>query len=95
MKHQLVRETIGGQVYEYVPLGKHIVSSRSVCRGRPTFKYTRIEVAGVLQRLGAGHSVEELLAGYQGRVSRAAIEEALTLAAQALVRQVPPQAGDR
>jgi uncharacterized protein (DUF433 family) len=93
MKHKLVRETVGGHVYEYLPLGKHIVSSKLVCRGRPTFKYTRIEVAGLLKRLGAGHSVEELLAGYQGRVSRAAIEEALTLAARALVRHVPQQAG--
>jgi uncharacterized protein (DUF433 family) len=80
-------------VNEYLPLGKHIVSSKSVCRGRPTFKYRRIEVAGLSKRLAAGDSLEELLAGYQGRVSRAAIEEALTLAAQALVRQVPQLAG--
>ena len=45
MKRSLVREEIDGDVYEYIPLGKYIVSAPGVCRGRPTFKYTRIEVA--------------------------------------------------
>ena len=47
MKQQLVREMVGGEWYEYRPLGKFVVSAPGVCRGRPTFKYTRIEVAGV------------------------------------------------
>src|SRR5437016_2846249 len=87
MKHQLVREEVNGEVYEYVPLGKFIVSAPRVCRGRPTFKYTRIEVAGILERLGAGHSIDEIVSGYQGRLSHRAIEEAIALAAKALVRQ--------
>jgi hypothetical protein len=41
---KVVREIVGGEVYEYVPLGKHIVSAKGVCGGRPTFKYTRVEV---------------------------------------------------
>jgi uncharacterized protein (DUF433 family) len=93
MKRQVVREVVGGEVYEYVPLGKFVVSAPAVCRGRPTFKYTRIEVAGVLERLGAGHPLEELLAGFQGRLSPAAIREAARLAAQALVHQTPQGAG--
>ncbi len=95
MKRQLVREKVGEEWYEYVPLGKHIVSAPAVCRGRPTFKYTRIEVAGVIERLGAGLAIEKLLADARGRLSRAAIEEAATLAAKALASQVPPQAGAR
>jgi len=51
MKQQLVREMVGGEWYEYIPLGKFVVSAPAVCRGRPTFKYTRIEVAGVLEAL--------------------------------------------
>ncbi len=51
MKRTVVREEIDGETYEYTPLGKHIVSAPGVCRGRPTFKYTRIEVAGVLEWL--------------------------------------------
>jgi len=92
MKGKLVREEINGQVYEYTPLGRYIVSAPGVCRGRPTFKYTRIEVAGVLEWLSAGNSLEELLAGYRGRISREAVREAATLAGKALVRQVANQA---
>lgn len=86
-KHpKIVREIVGGKSYEYYPLGRHVVSAPAVCRGRPTFKYTRIEVAGVLKWLGAGHSVDELVANCEGRVSRAAVAEAAALAATALTR---------
>jgi hypothetical protein len=77
MKRQIIRELVGGEWYEYIPLGKFVVSAPAVCRGRPTFKYTRIEVTGVLERLAAGH----------------AIEEAATLAAKALERQARPRTG--
>lgn len=89
----MVREQIGGEWYEYVPLGKFVVSAPAVCRGRPTFKYTRIEVAGVLERLGAGHAVDDLIADSQGHLSKEAIAEAACLAAKALARQSPTQAG--
>lgn len=87
MKRKLVREEVGEQVYEYIPMGKHIVSAPAICRGRPTFKYTRIEVAGVLEWLAAGNSLEKMLKGYKGRVTREAIDEAITLAGKALVAQ--------
>lgn len=93
MSRQMVREQVGEEWYEYRPLGQYVVSAPAVCRGRPTFKYTRIEVAGVLERLGAGHSLDALIADAQGRVSREAIAEAACLAAQALARRVPSQAG--
>jgi uncharacterized protein (DUF433 family) len=86
MKRKLVREEIGDQVYEYYPLGKYVVSAPGVCRGRPTFKGTRIEVAGVLDWLAAGNSLEKMLAGYKGRVTREAIQEAAALAGRALVK---------
>ncbi len=87
MKRKVVREEIDGLTYEYTPLGKHIVSAPRVCRGRPTFKYTRIEVAGVLEWLRAGNSVRNLLAGYKGSVTSEAIQEAMILAGKALERQ--------
>ena len=93
MKRHIVRENIGDAWYEYIPLGKFVVSAATVCRGRPTFKYTRIEVAGVLERLGAGHTLEALIADSRGRLSREAIEEAAALAAKALARQVRLRAG--
>jgi uncharacterized protein (DUF433 family) len=88
MKRKLVREEIDGQVYKYLPLGKYVVSAAGVCRGRPTFKYTCIEVAGVNEWLSAENPLEELLAGYLDRFSREAIQEAATLAGKALARQV-------
>ena len=89
-EYKLVRETVGGESYEYYPLGQYIVSSPEVCRGRPTFKYTRIEVEGVLDCLAAGQSIERIVKGYQGRVPQAAIEEALRLAGQAFLDQTQP-----
>jgi uncharacterized protein (DUF433 family) len=86
-KAQLRSESVGGEPYEYVPLGEFIVSAPAVCRGRPTFKYTRIEVAGVLQRLAAGHLLDDLVSDYKGRVTHEAIKEAADLAGQALVHQ--------
>ncbi len=48
-----------------------------VCGGRPTFKYTRIEITGALERLAAGQSIADLVQVYRGRVSREAIVEAI------------------
>ena len=93
MKQQLVREMVGGEWYEYFPLGQFVVSAPGVCRGRPTFKYTRIEVAGVLERLAAGHDIEALIIDSRSRLSREAIAEAATLAAKALTRQATSHAG--
>jgi uncharacterized protein (DUF433 family) len=93
VKQQLGREMVGGEWYEYFPLGKFVVSAPGVCHGRPTFKYTRIEVAGVLERLAAGHDIEALIIDSRGRLSRAAIAEAATLAATALARQATSRAG--
>lgn len=70
---QLITETIGENVYQYYPLGQHIVRAIGVCGGRPTFKYTRIEVAGTMERLAAGESLDQIVEGYRGRVSREAV----------------------
>lgn len=46
----LETEIINGETYCYQSLGKHIVRAVGVCGERPTFKYTRIEITGVLER---------------------------------------------
>jgi uncharacterized protein (DUF433 family) len=84
---QLVREIVGGEPYDYYPLGKYVVAALGVCGGRPTFKYTRIEVEAVLDLLAAGEPLEQLVDNFQGRVPKAAIEEALRLAASLLKRE--------
>lgn len=76
---ELSSEMVGGELYVYYPLGEYVVSAIGVCGGRPTFKYTRIEVAGILELLAAGDTVEEIVMGYRGRLTQAAIEEAQRL----------------
>lgn len=66
-----------------------MVRAPGVCGGRPTFKYTRIEITGTLERLAAGESVDEIVAGYRGRVSREAIVEAVRLMTKRFVQTLP------
>jgi uncharacterized protein (DUF433 family) len=79
---KLVREIVGGEPYEYYSLGRHIVVAPGVCRGRPTLKYTRIDVRHALSLMAAGRTVERVAHGYQLPV--AAVREALSLAARAV-----------
>lgn len=76
---RLVTEIVGNESYEYYPLGNHIVRAVGVCGGRPTFKYTRIEITGTLERLATGENLNDVVKGYRGRVSRDAIMEAAML----------------
>ena len=76
---EIITETIGGEPYRYVALGKYIVRAFGVCSERPTFKYTRIEVAGTLNRLAAGETLDSIITGYAGRVSQEAVQEALEI----------------
>ena len=75
----LITETIGDEPYQYYPLGEHVVRAVGVCGGRPTFKYTRIEIMGTLDRLAGGESLDDIVDGYRGRVPRDAVLEALRI----------------
>jgi uncharacterized protein (DUF433 family) len=89
MKHtakSLVCETYGDVPYEYYPIGQYIVAAPGVCGGRPTFKYTRLEVAVVLDLLAAGCTTEHIRREYaQSKLTPEAITEAIRLAKEALV----------
>jgi uncharacterized protein (DUF433 family) len=85
----LVTETIGGEPYQYYPLGEFVVRVVGVCGGRPTFKYTRIEMLGTLNRLAAGESLDDIVSGYDGRVSRDAVLEALRIAFAEFEKTLP------
>jgi len=78
---KLVREIVGSEPYEYYPVGRHIVVAPGVCGGRPTFKYTRIDVRHALRLVAAGRAIEQVAKGYE--IPVAAVREALTLAAKA------------
>ena len=86
---KLITEMVGGEVYQYYPLGEHVVRAVGVCGGRPTFKYTRIEITGTLERLAAGESIDEIVRGYRGRVSREAIVEAVRLVMARFIQTLP------
>lgn len=73
----------------YYPLGKYIVRAPGICGGRPTFKYTRIEIAGTLDRISSGELMDDLVAGYRGRVPKAAILEAIELVTNEYISALP------
>ena len=85
----LTTEMVGGELYQYYPLGDHVVRAVGVCGRRPTFKYTRIEITGTLERLAAGERLEDIVQGYRGRVSREAIIEAVRLMTEQFLKTRP------
>src|SRR2546421_2434364 len=84
-KRQLVCEIVGGEPYEYYPLGEHVVAAPGVCGGRPTFKYTRIDVRHAMSLLSGGGTVEAVAQAYE--IPGAAGEEARDLAPEALTQR--------
>lgn len=85
----LVTEIINGETYSYCPLGQYIVRAIGVCGDRPTFKYTRIEIAGVMDRLASGEDVESIVNGFCGRVSHKAITEAIQVVTTHFLESLP------
>jgi uncharacterized protein (DUF433 family) len=73
-------EDVGGEPYEYYSLGDYIVQAKGICEGRPTFKYTGIEVVGILTMLAEGDTIDRIVTDYEGRIPREAIIEAMHLA---------------
>lgn len=49
--------------------GRYIVTDPEVCHGQPTFRGTRILVAGVLQMVAAGMGWGQIEAEWRGDVS--------------------------
>jgi uncharacterized protein (DUF433 family) len=83
---QLTREVVGGESYEYYVLGQYVVRAPGVCGGRPTFKYTRIEVSFILNRIAQGKSIEYIVHAYNDpHLTSAAIQEAMALANRAFM----------
>ena len=64
-----------------------IESNPSIMLGKPVIRGTRITVEALLEALGAGESVEDLLAAHP-RLTRQAVQAALTFAAEALKADV-------
>jgi uncharacterized protein (DUF433 family) len=58
-----------------------IVTDPAVMMGKPTIDGTRITVESILERLGAGETIEQLLDAHP-RLTREGVQAALTYAAQ-------------
>ena len=86
---KLITEMVGNEPYQYYPLSENIVRAIGVCDGRPTFKYTRIEITGTLERLAAGENIDKIVKGYRGRVTHDAIIEAVRLITTQFIQTLP------
>ncbi len=62
---------------------QYIHSDPSIMMGKPVIGGTRITVELILEKLGAGESVDQVLAAYP-RLTREAVAAALAFAAQVL-----------
>ena len=71
---------------ERIVLSEHIVADSRICHGKPTFKGTRIMVWQVLEDVADGKSWDFISqVRWGGRVSAAAIAEAVRLAQSAFL----------
>ena len=67
-------------------LGQFIVADPKICRGRPTFKGTRVTVADVLADVERGLSWDFICYRWgDGKIAKDAIAEAVQLARRALL----------
>lgn len=66
---------------------KFIISDPAVMMGKPVIAGTRITVELILEKLAAGETVEQILEAHP-RLTREAIQAALTFAAEALKADV-------
>jgi uncharacterized protein (DUF433 family) len=68
-------------------LGQYIVTDPEICGGQLTFKGTRIFVKDVLAMLAKGYDWKRICSEFDGRLSHAAIAEAIALASNALIEK--------
>lgn len=76
-----------------IDLGDRIVAAEGVCGGRARIRGTRIRVCDILAALGAGDTIDELVADFP-YLSREDISAALNYAAQCMETPVVARAAD-
>ncbi|RKZ40549.1 MAG: hypothetical protein DRQ49_07960 [Gammaproteobacteria bacterium] len=86
---QIMTEIVNGETYQYYPLSDNIVRAVGICGEQPTFKYTRIEMTGTLERIASGENIDDVVKGYRSRVSREAILEAMILVTNQFLKTLP------
>lgn len=63
-----------------IEINKYIVADSEICHGTPTFKGNRVMVWQVIELLGAGINIEEILRDYFPQLNRETILSALNYA---------------
>jgi uncharacterized protein (DUF433 family) len=86
---ELITEVVNGEPYQYYLLGQHVVRAVGICGDRPTFRYTRIEITGTLDRLAVGERLDAIVEGYRGKVSREAVIEAVQVVTAGFLKTLP------
>lgn len=71
--------------------GQYIVADPEICGGQWTFKGTRIFVQDVLSMLSKSYDWDRISEEFDGRLSHAAIAEAIELASSALRKKAERQ----
>ncbi len=67
-----------------VEINDFIIADENVCEGKPVFKGTRIMVWQVLELLGAGVSIDEILKNYFPQLTKEAIFSVLNYASKVM-----------
>lgn len=67
-------------------IGRYIVTDPQICHGKPTFRGTRVLVSDVLDQVAAGMAWETIIEEWNNSLTREAIQEAVNLASQALLK---------
>lgn len=65
-------------------IGRFICADPKICRGKPTFRGTRILVGDVLELVAAGMTWDAIIEECHGSISRSAIAEAIRLASRSI-----------
>lgn len=65
-----------------VEINDYIIADDEICSGTPTFKGTRIMVWQIVELLGAGVTIEEILRDYFPQITKEAILAALNYASK-------------
>jgi len=67
-----------------IEIADNIVADSEICGGTPTFKGTRVMVWQVLELLGAGVSIDEIIQRYFPNLTKPAILSVLTYASKVI-----------
>jgi uncharacterized protein (DUF433 family) len=72
-------------------IGRYLAVDTRICGGRLIFKGTRILVSDALELTAAGYTPEAIARQYHNGLTAEAVEEALALTRQGIVKEVVPK----